>query len=168
MSTTFEKELRKIFDNKEFPESTRFFDTVCYVLINDDLRLKVEFAGGTSEFDGILLTVINKTQGCVDKTNISFKNILGVKAVPDNPNFKNGVVPKLYYDSYHKDLDWYAYTLNKNDLSKIRNIVIQYIDVYRDFTMEPTRKQSIRRQLSDNNTKSAPKKSIPKKEDISI
>jgi len=43
--------------------------------------------------EALRLTVLNHTDGTVDKATLRFKDILGIKQIPGNPHFKDGLVP---------------------------------------------------------------------------
>ncbi len=55
----------------------------------------------SSQYDAIRLTVLNRTEGVVDRTLLRFQDVWGKKQVPNNPNFRSGVIPHLW-DDYGK------------------------------------------------------------------
>ena len=66
MYTTFEKELRKIFDNVETLSNVKYVGRACYASLGKDLKFKAEFVNATivsNHYDAVRLRVINRTDG---------------------------------------------------------------------------------------------------------
>ena len=60
--------------------------------------------------------MLNRTDGVVDKLRLRLKDVLGVKQVPGNPNFRNGVAPHIWEDS--GKVEWYAFRPSAADVYK--------------------------------------------------
>ena len=107
--TVYEQELRKLFEHSDLVDRPQFSGRVCVGDLGKDLRVRAEFLSThiSSQYDAIRLTVLNRTEGVVDRTLLRFQDVWGKKQVPNNPNFRSGVIPYLW-DDYGK-VEWYAY-----------------------------------------------------------
>ena len=106
--TGYEQELRKLFENSGLIDRPQFSGRVCVGELGKDLRVRAELfsAHVADDYDAIRLTVLNRTEGVVDKTLVRFEDVWGKRIVPGNPNFRSGVIPHLRSD--YGELDWYA------------------------------------------------------------
>lgn len=134
--TVYERELRKLFENSDLMDRPRFSGRVCVGELGKDLRVRAEFLSTcvANQYDAIRLTVLNRTEGVVDRTMLRFKDVWGKKPVPGNPNFRSGVMPHLWDDS--GDVDWYAYHPNAADYDALRQSIGQYLSMFRERTPE--------------------------------
>lgn len=101
--TVYEQELRKLFEHSNLVDQPQFSGRVCVGDLGKDLRVRAEFLSThiSSQYDAIRLTVLNRTEGVVDRTLLRFQDVWGKKQVPNNPNFRSGVIPHLW-DDYGK------------------------------------------------------------------
>lgn len=108
----------------------------CLGTLGKDLRVRAEFIHThiSGEYDGLKLTVLNRTGGPVDSQVLKMKDLLGKKPVPGNPNFRDGVVPHIW-DDYGK-FEWYAYRPTEADYKTIRQAAEQYLGVFRERTQD--------------------------------
>ncbi len=86
------------------------------------------------EYDALKLTVLNRTDGPVDTVVLKLKDLLGMKPVPNNPNFRDGVAPHLWDN--RGEVRWYAYRLIAADYKVIQQAAGEYLDVFRERTPE--------------------------------
>ena len=105
----YEQELRKLFADGMVIGSPKFTGRACLGTLGKDLRVRVQFvtSGYADHYDAISVTVLNRTDGVVDKLRLRLKDILGIKQVPGNPNFRNGVSPHIWEDG--GKAEWYAF-----------------------------------------------------------
>ena len=124
----FESELRKIVGVK-YKDAT-FVGRACYVRLSDMNRAKIQFTTGdiSNQYNSILLTILNREEGVIDKLVLRFSDILGKKAT-SNPNFRNGINPHIW-DDYGK-VDWYVYHPDNQDYQKLADSVSDYLEVFR-------------------------------------
>lgn len=98
--TTFENELRRIFDDMEcFEEgSMKYVGRAFYGKIDDELRLKAQYISRdiSNHYSALKLEVIKRNEGVVDSNVIRFEELWGKKHTT-NPNFKEGVSPHLWH-----------------------------------------------------------------------
>ena len=134
--TFYEQELRKLFADGTVIGSPKFTGRACLGTLGKDLRARVQFvtSGHADHYDVISVTVLNRTDGVVDKLRLRLKDILGIKQVPGNPNFRNGVAPHIWEDS--GKAEWYAFRPSAADYSAMRQAVSEYLDVFRDRATE--------------------------------
>lgn len=134
--TVYERELRKLFENSDLMDRPRFSGRVCVGELGKDLRVRAEFLSTcvANQYDAIRLTVLNRTEGVVDRTMLRFKDVWGKKPVPDNPYFRDGVLAHLWDD--RGDVDWYAYHPTATDYDALRQSIGQYLSVFRERTPE--------------------------------
>lgn len=138
MSSFFEQELRKLFGDGKIIDDPTYSGRSCFGTLGKDLRVRVRFitSGYADHYDSLKITVLNRTDGPVDTLVLKLKDLLGMKPVPGNPNFRNGVVPHIL-DDYGK-VGWYAFHPMDADYEAIRAAVGQYLDVFRDRSRERT------------------------------
>lgn len=134
--TVYEQELRKLFEHSNLVDQPQFSGRVCVGDLGKDLRVRAEFLSThiSSQYDAIRLTVLNRTEGVVDRTLLRFQDVWGKKQVPNNPNFRSGVIPHLW-DDYGK-VEWYAYHPTAADYAALRDAVGQYLSAFRERTPE--------------------------------
>ncbi len=136
-STTFENELRRIFDDMDCFEQdgVRYVGRAFYGKIDDDLILKAQYVSErvVDSYSAMKLEVLKRDEGVVDSNTIYLSEIWGSKPT-DNPNFKNGVNPHLVKDG--DKLNWCVYTPTGHDMSRLRDAVADYVSVYQGFNMD--------------------------------
>ena len=135
----FESELRKLFEDGQVMDDPTFSGRICMGTLGKDVRVRVQFITGmiASQYDALKISVLNRTEGAIDTHVLKLRDVLGKKAVPGNPNFREGVYPYIWDD--HGEASWYAYQPNQADRSAIRKAVGQYLDVFRDRQPEKER-----------------------------
>ena len=92
MKTTFEKELRKLFDHDALFDDARFVGRSCYGRLDGDLRVRAQFISLSiqSQFDALKISLLNRKEGVVDTAVLRFDEVWGSKKIT-NPNFREGV-----------------------------------------------------------------------------
>ena len=122
MVTTFERELRKLFDGDALFADTKFVGKCCYGKLTDTVNVKAQFVtrGTAKHYEALKLTLINRNEGEIDSVSLSFKDIWGRKQV-NNSNFPNGIEPQLW--EYNRALEWDAYYTSPIDFEVLQNTV---------------------------------------------
>lgn len=130
--TFFEQELRKIIQG-EYPEAT-FVGRACYVRLSEMNRAKIQFVtcGTADHYEALQMTILNRSDGQIDTLRLRFKDVLGTKSVPNNPNFHNGIVPHAW--TYNGKAEWYGYHPNSRDYQKLAHAVSDYLEVFQEQT----------------------------------
>lgn len=168
IATTFEKELKKIFGDDLILNNTKYVGRNCYGELDENIRMKARFVtmGVSNHYDALRLELINRTEGEIDATVIRLNEIWGKKAVPGNPNFRDGVSPHLWLNG--DKLGWYAYQPTTKDFDILRESVKEYASVFKDFSVEKEKKQSIKKQLSDKKETQPKKIAKSKQNDLEV
>lgn len=136
MSNLFEQELRKLFGGGEVISSPQFSGRNCFGTLGKDLRVRAQFVAMeiSRKYDALKLTVLNRTDGPVDTLVLKLKDVLGVKPVPGNPNFRKGVSLHIWDDQ--GKVAWYACQPTAADYDAIRQAADQYLSVFRDRALD--------------------------------
>lgn len=129
--TTFEQELRRLFDHDAVFANARFTGNTCYGRLNEDVRIKARFVtcGYADNYEALKVTLINRREGEIDSTLLRFRDLWGMKKV-NNPNFREGVSPHLWMSS--GKLEWYAYQPNEVDRKALKTAVKTYLEVFQE------------------------------------
>jgi hypothetical protein len=138
MSNFFQQELQKLFGDGTIMEAPEFVGQVCLGTLGRDLRARAQFAtsGYADHYDTLKITVLNRTDGPVDVLSLNLKDVLGVKPVPNNPNFPKGVAPHIWVCDDKPG--WYAYRPTQADYEQLRQAAKRYLDVFREREPERT------------------------------
>ena len=75
----FEKEMRQMFDDNDFFQDAKFVGKTMLAKLDEDLRIKLQFIAShiSGQYDTVQMTIINRTDGMVDKQNFKFSDIIG-------------------------------------------------------------------------------------------
>ena len=75
----FEKEMRQMFEDNDLFQDAKFLGKTMLAKLDDDLRIKLQFIAShiSNEFDTVQLSIINRTDGVVDKQDFIFSDIIG-------------------------------------------------------------------------------------------
>lgn len=132
----FEQELQKLFADGTVISGPIFSGRACLGTLGKDLRVRAEFVTTriTDEYDALKITVLNRTGGLVDSLTLRFQEELGKKVIPGNPNFADGIVPRIW--KYNDKVEWYAYQPTQADRKKLCLATGLYLDAFRDRQVE--------------------------------
>lgn len=128
--TTFEKELKNIFDKVEGLTDKKYVGRAFYANIDKDVRLKAEFVtlNTYEHYEALRLKTIKRDEGEIDVTVIHFKDVWGKKPT-NNPNFSDGIYPHMWITE--GNLEWYVYVPSGIDYEKMRSQVSDFVEVYK-------------------------------------
>lgn len=133
--TFYEQELRKIVEpiNRE----ATYVGRACYIKLGEQTRAKLNFITGhiSYQYDALLMTILNPTEGKVDTLALRFEDVIGKKMV-SNPNFSDGVIPHFWENS--GKVSWYVYHPTAADYSRITEAANAYLEVFADPEMHHT------------------------------
>lgn len=138
MKTTFEKELRKLFDHDALFDDAKFVGRNCYGRLDGDLRVRAQFISLNiqSQFNALKISLINRKEGVVDTAVLRFDEVWG-----NNANFREGISPHLWQDG--NELCWYVYQPTPADFEKLSEQVDGYLEVFRDQELSSGLRQSL-------------------------
>lgn len=128
----FERELAKIFGEGNVIERPEFTGGCCVGSLGNDLWVKAEFVtcGVADHYEALRLIVLNRTDGVVDKLDLKFRDTMGLKMVPNNPNFTEGMAPYVWV--YKDKPEWYAYKPTAEDYVRLRKSAENYLKTFRE------------------------------------
>ena len=138
MSSFFEQELRKLFGDGKIIGDPFYAGKSCFGTLGKDLRVRVDFMYTcvVGNYDGLEVTVIDRTGGKIDSYVVDIVDLLGMKFPPEHPQFTKGVAPHIW--TYNNKTDWYAYYPTDADYQAIRQAVAQYLELFQDRQQERT------------------------------
>lgn len=141
----FEQELRKLFGDGEIIQSPKFVGRACLGELGGDLRVRAQFITGiiANQYNALKIVVLNRTDGPVDTLVLKFDDVWGKKAIPSNPNFRNGVHLHIWDDK--GDAQWYAYHPTAADYQAMRQAAGDYLGVFREQAQERERPAQARK-----------------------
>ena len=129
MATFFEKEMRKLFrQGLDFPE-TVFAGRACYGKLDEDIRVRMEFAteGVADHYSALKVTLLNRKEGPIDSLLLRFSEVLGRKQTT-NPNFREGMFPHIWKDG--NDFAWYVCQPTAADYKTLADAVGSYTSLF--------------------------------------
>lgn len=137
MSNFFEQELRKLFADSTVIEHPHFVGRACLGSLGNNLRVRVQFITTqiSNQYDALRITIMNRTGGVVDKLTLRMDDVLGIKKIPNNPNFREGVSPHIWI--YNGTASWYAYQPTATDYLALREAAASYVEVFRKHEIVP-------------------------------
>lgn len=132
----FEQELRKLFDGSGIVDGPTYSGRCCFGTLGKDLRMRAQFitTHGPKEYNALKLEVLNRTGGPVDMLILRFKDLLGLKMVPNHHYMCDGMEPHIWED--YKTVEWFSYRPTAADYETIRQAAKQYLDMFRDRQQE--------------------------------
>jgi hypothetical protein len=127
----FERELRKLFEGSETLGDPRFAGRICMARLSETTNVKLTFVtlGFADKYDGIEAKVLNRNEGPIDTAVFRFADILGRKAIPNNPNFRDGLYPHVWKTG--GKYEWYAYRPTPGDFELIADTVSGYLEMFK-------------------------------------
>ena len=116
----FEKEMRQMFGDNGIFQDAKFVGKTMLVKLDDDLRIKLQFIAShiSGQYDTVQMTVINRTEGVVDKQNFKFSDIIGKCLHP-------GREPIDYHMWEYNKPEWYT-PVSPTDKARIADTIMDY------------------------------------------
>ena len=127
--TFFEKEMRKLFQHGLSFQETIFAGRACYGKLNEDIRVRMEFAteGVADHYSALKVTLLNRKEGPIDSLLLRFSEVLGRKQTT-NPNFREGISPHIWKNG--NDFAWYVYQPTAADYKTLADAVGSYTSLF--------------------------------------
>ena len=122
----FEGELRLMFGNNNIIHDPKFVGRMLLGGLDDDLRVKLQFVstGISKHYDAIQVSILNRTEGVVDKETMLFGDIIGTK----NTQISGRVNPYIWEESVGKAY-WYT-PVSISEKAQIADTVLDYVGMY--------------------------------------
>ncbi len=126
----FEKELRQMFDGNDIIHNPQFVGKTMLGRLDENLRVKLQFVstGISKHYDAIQISIINRTDGVVDKETMRFGDIIGQKKT----NISGLVNPYMWEESLDKAY-WYT-PISVTEKAQIGDTILDYVGMYHDQT----------------------------------
>lgn len=127
--TFFEKEMRKLFQHGLSFQETIFAGRACYGKLDEDIRVRMEFAteGVADHYSALKVTLLNRKEGSIDSLLLRFSEVLGRKQTT-NPNFREGMFPHIWKDG--NDFAWYVCQPTAADYKTLADAVGSYTSMF--------------------------------------
>ena len=124
----FEGELRQMFGNAESISDAKFVGKTMLGKLDDDLLVKAQFISThvSKQYDAIQVSILNRTDGVVDKETMLFGDIIGQK----NTGITGRVNPYMWEESVGKAY-WYT-PLTISEKAQISDTVLDYVEMFQE------------------------------------
>lgn len=124
----FEGELRQMFGNAESISDAKFVGRTMLGKLDDDLLVKAQFISTyvSKQYDAIQVSIINRTDGVVDKETMLFGDIIG----PKFTKCSDKVNPYMWEESTGKAY-WYT-PLTISEKAQISDTVLDYVEMFQE------------------------------------
>ena len=128
----FEKTLRDLFGKSELLQDTKYTGKTCLARLDKDLRVKLSFVdpGVACNYTAISASVINRTEGVVDKQIFRFRDMLPARS--GQTTFGKDY-PYIWI--YNGKAEWYGKPLSAMEQQLVRNTILDYVEMYLDMDM---------------------------------
>ncbi len=129
----YEQELRKIFGESKVLQNPQFCGKTCLAKLDEELRVKIQFASAkvSQKYDSLRVSVINRTDGIVDKEIFRISDILG-----ENPNYaRNIFATDIHIWENNGKAEWYAYRPIQKDYETLEKTISGYLSLYQEEDM---------------------------------
>ena len=127
----FEKEMRMMFEHTGVIQDPKFVGRTMVGILDDNLRVKMQFVSTfiANHYDAIQVSIINRTDGVVDKETMKFGDIIGLR----KDNCGNNVHTSMWEQS-DKTAYWYI-PVSVTDKAKIADTALEYVGMYQQQDM---------------------------------
>ena len=124
----FEGELRQMFGNAENISEAKFVGRTMLGKLGDDLLVKAQFISThvSKQYDAIQVSILNRTDGVVDKETMLFGDIIGTKLT----RCSDKVNPYMWEESVGKAY-WYT-PLSISEKAQISDTVLDYVEMFQE------------------------------------
>ena len=124
----FEGELRQMFGDAENISDAKFVGRTMLGKLDDDLLVKAQFVSThiSKHYDAIQVSILNRTDGVVDKERMLFGDIIGQKFT----KCSDKVNPYMWEESTGKAY-WYT-PISITEKANIADTVLDYIGMFQE------------------------------------
>ncbi len=126
----FEREMRMMFHGSEIIQEPKYCGKTMLGKLDDNLRVKLEYiaTGIAGQYNALRLTIINRTDGVVDKGVFKFSDVLGQYIRP------NLSAIDYHMWEYQNRSQWYI-PITASQREAFAGRVLDYIGMYQDQSM---------------------------------
>ncbi len=124
----YESEMRKMFGQSDLVTDKKFTGRTMLGKLDDGKLLKVQFISTHTHnhYDSILVSVIGKNEGVLDKETIRFSDVVGMYS---RGNGLEKIEPHMW--EYNGKPEWYT-PLSSAQKQEIASAVLDYAEMYQD------------------------------------
>ena len=122
----FEGELHRMFSGNDIIHDPKIVGRTLLGKLDDDLRVKLQFVstGIAKHYDAIQVSILNRTDGLVDRETMLFGDIIGTKMTRSSDK----VNPYMWEEGIGKAY-WYTPVL-VSEKAQIADTVLDYVGMY--------------------------------------
>lgn len=123
----FEGELRRMFGDADIISDAKFVGKTMIGKLDDELLVKAQFISTqiSKQYNAIQVSIINRTDGVVDKETMLFGDIIGLKFTKSSDK----VNPYMWENN--NEGVWYT-PLSVTDKAKIADTVLDYVSIFQE------------------------------------
>lgn len=127
----YEKEMRTMFAESDLIHDARFCGRTMLGKLDDELRVKLQLISTyvIDQYDAIQATIINRTEGVVDKQTFKFSDIIGKQ----QRGTMSRVNPHIWEDDGRAR--WYI-PVTASEKEQIAETILDYVGMYQEEGME--------------------------------
>lgn len=126
----YEKELRTMFGDTDIIHDAKFCGKTMLGKLDDELRIKLQLISTTlsRQNNAIRATIINRTDGVVDKQTFKFADIIGMQKRKN----LDEIEPHIW--EYNGKPGWYI-PITASQKARIADTILEYVEMYQDKSM---------------------------------
>lgn len=126
----YEKELRTMFGDTDIIHDAKFCGKTMLGKLDDELRIKLQLISTTlsRQNNAIRATIINRTDGVVDKQTFKFADIIGMQKRKN----LDEIEPHIW--EYNGKPEWYI-PVTASQKARIADTILEYVEMYQDKSM---------------------------------
>lgn len=129
----FEKSLRELFDKSQLLQDPKYTGRTCLARLDKDLRVKLSFVenGVAGEYTAICASIINRTDGLVDKQTFRFRDMVPARS-------RETLFGRDYPYIWICDgkAEWYGQPLTQKEQRQVRDAILDYVEMYLEPRMD--------------------------------
>ena len=128
----YEKALRDLFGKSEELKDIKFTGRTCLARLDKDLRVKLQFVttGTAGNYTAICASIINRTDGVVDKQTFRFRDMVHARAGSQAFGLQ---YPYIW--EYNGNPEWYGQPLSTKEKQLVRDSILDYVEMYMEQDM---------------------------------
>ena len=128
----YEKALRDLFGKSVELKDIKYTGRTCLARLDKDLRVKLQFVttGTAGNYTAICASIINRTDGVVDKQTFRFRDM-----VPARAGSQAFGLQYPYIWEYNGNPEWYGQPLSKKEKQLVRDSILDYVEMYMEQDM---------------------------------
>ena len=131
----FEKSLRELFDKSQLLQDPKYTGRTCLARLDKDLRVKLSYVenGVAGEYTAICASIINRTDGLVDKQTFRFRDMVPARS-------RETLFGRDYPYIWICDgkAEWYGQPLTQKEQRQVRDAILDYVEMYLEPQMTMT------------------------------